>query len=228
VDLQILLFVLFGAAAVAFSGWILVRALRVAKVWRAGLEAVARRFKLRHVKPAGAISAIYDLVDGEHEGFSIAINIEDESRLGSDHHTRYMVIAIGGPHSSDLHVGKRGGLDDPNVVDYSDARSRTPMPTGDAVFDQQVEVRGAQAREIAALREDAILRQTVLDHVRSGGTIEGCTVRLKTRKFPARAEEFVERVEQLIELSRQLGAPKKAARSGAPEQAWPGAAPKQW
>jgi hypothetical protein len=189
------------AVAIGVVGWLVFKSVRTSKAWRGGLQLLVNRLELRHVKPEGRGPALLEHAQGEVEGHQITVHVVEEEVEGSDRPQRQMVVGIAGPYRSGIRIGKRGSLAD---LGYADPGADLRVPTGDAQFDQLVEIRGASPHELGTLRADPGLRRVIYFHVRGGGTLDGNSLEFKSRKLPGSAHELVHRVEQLLELARYL------------------------
>ena len=195
--------VALGAVAVVVMGFVAINGMARAKHWRAGLELIARTHKLTLVQPEGAISAIYDLVHGETQGYSVRINIDDESSYGSDSTTRYMLMDLSGSSRKNLKIGAPGAFEQPGVTDFAkqgDAR----VLLADASFDAAVELRNVRPALLDALRNDETLRRRIMAFVADGLIVDDSHTTLRTRSFPKSGPLYLARFEQLMAMAQKL------------------------
>lgn len=177
---------------------------RIGRAWRGGLEQVARKYRLRLHRPKGLLSALYDSAEGDFRGRFLAVRMDEESRIGSDTTTRYMVIEVSAS-GSDLRLGRPGSFDD-GFTDFGESAGAGPVNTGDTAFDKAVELRGAPPSLRRRLVSDGALRERLRALVERGISFDGGTTKLRARTFPRTPEALLQEVDTVVAIADELAA----------------------
>jgi hypothetical protein len=197
------LYIGFGVL-VAFFGLLAALNQRRARQWRRAVRNAAERYKLKYTQVGNAARA-----NGDHHGHRITICLDREHKAYSDSDTKYSEIDVRSRFDAALVIVRRGKLQqrphEPSsgkTIDYG-AKPKTETPTGDASFDQRVEIYGANKALLEALRQGP-LRDAILGILDEGLRIENGHVLWHARLFPNNEGELSERLEKLLQIGDEL------------------------
>jgi hypothetical protein len=200
-------FLVGGSLALLVFAFSASRRFRNTRAWCKGTQLVAQKYRLKYHPVRGFLMA-QDTAFGDHAGLSFTLEVDTESRGFGDNSRdyHYAKTQVEGDWSSRLRIAPRGTrekeLRATKTVDYG-ARKESSADSIDETFDQVVEVHGANAATIEALRSSD-LRTLVLGLIPLDVRVEDGTATLRSRKFPKTPKELVDRVDALVAVAGHL------------------------